>query len=159
MPGKVLDGINVTGAASVGSDLSVSGKISTSSFKMTSAASAGKFMTCDSEGNGVWGTVDQEWGMKFAQNSVNTETTLVKAGTEAVVMLTAAGGVTLPAIDDDVQGRMYVIVNTHSAPNPVTPNAANKIDGGVAGAGISLPATDGKITLVAGTAAQGWFTI
>jgi hypothetical protein len=159
MPGKVLDAINILGAASVGSTLTVVGAVSAPSIQLSSGAAAGKYLTCDASGNASWGTVDQEWGMKFNQSTSSADVVLLKTGSEAVVVLAAAATLTLPAIDADMQGRMYLVVNKHTAANQVMPNAANSIDSGVVGAGISLPGNGGKCMVAAGTSAEGWFTI
>jgi hypothetical protein len=159
MPGKVIDAMTILGAASVGSTLDVTTSVTTAALKVTTGASAGKYLQSDASGNATWATVDGEWGMKFAQSDENAPLTLTKADTKAVITLTAAAAVTLPTIDVDVAGRMYLIINTHTAANTVTANGTQKIDSAGSPGSISLPALGGKVLLVAGSAAEGWFTI
>lgn len=159
MPGKVIDAITILGAASVGSTLDVATNVTTPAIKITSGATAGKYLQSDADGNATWQTVNQEWGMRFEHDSVGEATVLDKVGTQAVLVLTAAAEVTLPLIDTDVEGRMYLLVNKHDSANVVTAAGTQTIDGAGAPGTISLPADGGKCLLVAGTSAQGWFTI
>lgn len=159
MPGKVIDAMTILGAATVGSTLDVTTSVTTAALKVSTGAGVGKYLQSDADGNATWGTVDAEWGMRFNESSVNSATELTKVGTEAVIIATASAAVTLPVIDADVQGRMYLIINTHSATNTVTAGGTQTIDGTGAPGVITLPATGGKVLLVAGSSAQGWFTI
>jgi hypothetical protein len=161
MPGKVLDAIQIIGAANIGSTLDVTSGVTTSTIKLSTGATVGKYLKCTNvDGTSAWDTVTQEEGMKFNYQTAPTGAlALTKAGVQAVVVLAEAQAVTLPEIDADVQGRMYLIINTHSATNSVTAFTGQKIDSAGNPGSLTLPASGGKVLLVAGTAAQGWFTI